>query len=85
MEFRLHRDLGEFAALTEAFYGADPVPHTVALTVVAQRLAGDAPSSDGRALLTVHDGGALVGAVSNAIYPRLGYAPVHDAVELHWG
>jgi GNAT superfamily N-acetyltransferase len=62
MELRLHSDLAEFAALTEAFYGADPVTHTVALTVTAQRLTGEAPPSDVRALLTLYDGDSLVGA-----------------------
>ncbi|MGI8815400.1 MAG: GNAT family N-acetyltransferase [Pseudonocardia sp.] len=61
MEIRLHSDLTEFAALTEGLYGADPVTHTVALTLVAQRL-GPMGADDVGTLLTVHDGAAVIGA-----------------------
>jgi GNAT superfamily N-acetyltransferase len=81
MELRLHEDLAEFAALTEAFYGADPVTHTVALTLTAQRLTGEAPRSDVRTLLTVHDGGQLVGAALRTHDRPLGVSglPPHTA------
>lgn len=55
MEVRLHRERDGFAALAEPLYSADPVAHTVALTVLAQPMSF-------RALLTVHDAGAVVGA-----------------------
>jgi GNAT superfamily N-acetyltransferase len=61
MEIRLHRELAEFAALTNVLYAADPVTHTVALTVLAQRLGALGPADVGT-LLTVHEGAAVVGA-----------------------
>lgn len=61
MEIRLHRELAEFAGLTERLYGADPVTHTIALTVLAQRL-GPMGAADVRTLLTAHDTAGVVGA-----------------------
>jgi RimJ/RimL family protein N-acetyltransferase len=61
MEIRLHSDLSEFAALTEPLYAADPVAHTVAVTVLAQRL-GPLGADDVGTLLTVHCGAEVVGA-----------------------
>ncbi|MPZ67210.1 MAG: hypothetical protein GEU83_17470 [Pseudonocardiaceae bacterium] len=47
MDAALHTDLAEFAALTRPLLEADPVRHTVALTVIATRLrvehTGDEP------------------------------------------
>ncbi len=62
MELRLHSDLAEFARLTGALYGADPVTHTVAITITDQRLTGTVPAEDVRTLLTVHAGPSVVGA-----------------------
>lgn len=62
MELRLHNDLVEFARLTGALYGADPVTHTVAITVTHQRLTSKVPAQDVRSLLTVHAGPSVVGA-----------------------
>ncbi|MGH3697833.1 MAG: GNAT family N-acetyltransferase [Pseudonocardiaceae bacterium] len=62
MELRLHSDLAGFARLTGALYGADPVTHTVAITVTHQLLDGTVPVEDVRALLTVHAGASVAGA-----------------------
>lgn len=62
MELRLHSDLAEFVRLTGPLYGADPVTHTVAITVTSQRLTGTVPADDVRTLLTVHSGPSVVGA-----------------------
>jgi predicted GNAT family acetyltransferase len=50
MEIRLQPDLATFVALAGPLYRADPVTHTVALTVLEQPL-------DFHTLLTVHRGG----------------------------
>jgi RimJ/RimL family protein N-acetyltransferase len=55
MEIRLHDDPAEFAALARPLYAADPVMHTVALTVLAL-------PHEYSALLTVHAHGAVLGA-----------------------
>ncbi|GAA3065404.1 Acetyltransferase (GNAT) family protein [Actinokineospora globicatena] len=54
--------VGEFWGVVERWYGADPVRHTVAMTVLSRlRAVGVAP--EGILLVGVHRGGALVGAV----------------------
>jgi hypothetical protein len=48
MEIRLHRELADFVALAGPMYRADPVTHTVALTVLEQpasSVASAAPCS----------------------------------------
>jgi predicted GNAT family acetyltransferase len=58
-----HEDLARFWADTEAFYTADPVLHTVALTVISRRL--NHPSSDGgqaAVCVTAYENGVLKGA-----------------------
>lgn len=55
MEVRLHDDPEAFAALARPLYAADPVLHTVALTVLAQ-------PPDYRTLLTAHGHGVVLGA-----------------------
>jgi GNAT superfamily N-acetyltransferase len=54
-----HEDVGEFDRVARPFYAADPLRHTVALTVLDGMvgLADEAPG-----LVTVHEGGAVVGA-----------------------
>jgi RimJ/RimL family protein N-acetyltransferase len=61
MEIRLHDDLAAFAELAAPLLHADPVRHTVAVTVLAARLRPGAPQ-DVRTLLTVHDAGGVCGA-----------------------
>ena len=61
MEIRLHDDIAAFAALTAPLFNADPVRHTVVITVLAGRLRPDGPD-DLVTMLTVHDGGGLRGA-----------------------
>jgi predicted GNAT family acetyltransferase len=55
METVLHRDLAEFVAAAGPLYRADPVMHTVALTVMEQPF-------EFHTLLTAHHGGEVVGA-----------------------
>ncbi|PZS29734.1 MAG: hypothetical protein DLM61_12290, partial [Pseudonocardiales bacterium] len=124
MDVRLHHDTAEFTALTRPLLEADPIRHTVVLTVLA--LLARVPQSDEGppVLLSVHRDGVLAdwtgvhtaavprawlrqcghggsrrlgtaGArehvvlhtdlanqISNAIYPRIGFRPMHDAVEI---
>lgn len=55
MEIRLHRELATFLAVAGPLYRADPIAHTVELTVLEQPLGF-------HTLLTVHRAGAVVGA-----------------------
>ncbi|MCS7484469.1 GNAT family N-acetyltransferase [Umezawaea endophytica] len=61
-DFVVHDELADFWAVTKAFYAADPVRHTVALTVIARRLANPSPDEPKEILVTAHDGPDLVGA-----------------------
>lgn len=59
MDVRLHQDPDEFRALAEPFYAADPIRHTVALTVMARflgRRTGITPRMG-----TLHEHGSLTG------------------------
>ncbi|MBX7449304.1 GNAT family N-acetyltransferase [Mycolicibacterium sp. 3033] len=56
MQVRDHDDAESFLAHAHALYARDPIRHTVELTVLAAGVADDA------LLLTVHDGGDVVGA-----------------------
>ncbi|MFZ0120766.1 MAG: GNAT family N-acetyltransferase [Pseudonocardiaceae bacterium] len=63
MDVRLHHDLAEFTALTRPLLAADPVRHSIALTVLALLLRvppeGDEPAP---LLLSVHRDGVLAAA-----------------------
>jgi GNAT superfamily N-acetyltransferase len=60
MEVVAHADAGEFARLARALLAPDPVRHTSTLTVLNGVLDGVfAPA----VMLTVHDGGVVVGAL----------------------
>lgn len=63
MDVRHHQDSRKFRALAGELYSADPVRHTVALTVMARSLTDDPPAGqEPPVMVTVHDGGAVVGA-----------------------
>ncbi|MFI9812224.1 GNAT family N-acetyltransferase [Saccharothrix variisporea] len=57
-----HHDLAGFWALTRDFYTADPVLHTVPITVVGLRLRDPIPDEEPPVLVTVTDGGRVVAA-----------------------
>lgn len=59
MEIVLHRDAGEFVDAAGALLQADPLRHTIALTVLDAMHRGGEPSA---ALLTVHEAGEVTGA-----------------------
>jgi RimJ/RimL family protein N-acetyltransferase len=61
MEIRPHDELATFAELSRQLLWADPVRHTVAITIVAVRQRLDAPQ-DLKHLITVHEGGEVRGA-----------------------
>ncbi|KAA2246077.1 GNAT family N-acetyltransferase [Solihabitans fulvus] len=64
VEVRVHTNLETFWTLARPLYAADPVRHTVVLTIVDRLLT--APATDGDAppvLVTVHDNHELCGAV----------------------
>ncbi|GAA5138336.1 GNAT family N-acetyltransferase [Pseudonocardia adelaidensis] len=82
MEIVLHRDAGAFAAAAGPLLQADPLRHTVALSVLDAMCRGGEPSA---VLLTVHEGGEVTGAalrspgrpaLVSAVPPRL--APAVD-------
>ncbi len=60
MEAALHTDLAEFAELVRPMLEADPVAHTVALTVIETQLRVPLPQ-DAPLLLTVHHDAQLAG------------------------
>ncbi|MCP3801895.1 GNAT family N-acetyltransferase [Allokutzneria sp. A3M-2-11 16] len=62
MELRTHVDLGEFWDVAKAFYLTDPAAHTIALAALVPRL-GTAHRGDLGSLITVHEQGAVTGAV----------------------
>lgn len=57
-----HHDLAGFWALTRDFYTADPVLFTVPITAVGLRLRTPIPDDEPPLLVTVTEGGRLVGA-----------------------
>ena len=59
MEIVLHRDADAFAAAAGPLLQADPLRHTVALSVLDAMCRGGEPSA---VLLTVHEGGEVTGA-----------------------
>jgi GNAT superfamily N-acetyltransferase len=59
VEIVLHDEAGDFAAAAGALLEADPLRHTMALTVLDGMHRGGEPSA---ALLTVHEGGEVTGA-----------------------
>lgn len=82
MEIVLHDDAGEFAAAAGPLLQADPLRHTLALSVLDGIHRGGEPSA---LLLTVHEAGEVAGAVLrspgrpalvSAVPPRL--APAVD-------
>lgn len=69
METVRHDDVGEFARLARPLLDADPLRHTVALTVLDGMVRAREPAS---ILLTAHDGAAVVAAVLRSPgYPAL--------------
>lgn len=61
VQIRRHDDLAAFAELAVPLLHADPVRHSVAITVVAARLRPGSPN-DVVTMLTVHEAGAVRGA-----------------------
>jgi len=62
MHVQRHHDLAGFADLTAAMLAADPVRHTVALSVLDALQRAPTPDRPPPVLLSVHQGAALVGA-----------------------
>lgn len=60
---RLHDDLNEFVALTRLLFAADPIRHSIALTVLALLVRVPEASHGPPVLLTVSRGNALAAAV----------------------
>jgi GNAT superfamily N-acetyltransferase len=61
MEIRLHDELATFTDLSKQLLQADPVRHTVALTILAVRQQPD-PPQDINHLITLHEDGEVRGA-----------------------
>lgn len=61
MEIRLHDELATFAEQSRRLYWADPVRHTVAVTILAVRLRPGGPQDLNR-MITVHEDGEVRGA-----------------------
>ena len=61
IQIRLHDDLRSFGELVRPILEADPVRHTIAVTVLAARLRPGAPN-DLAHLVTVHEDGVVTGA-----------------------
>jgi GNAT superfamily N-acetyltransferase len=61
MEIRLHDELSTFAEQSQSLLLADPVRHTVAITILAFRQRPDAPQ-DLKHLITVHEDREVRGA-----------------------
>ena len=66
MEIRRHDDVASFAELAMPMLQADPVRHTVAVTVLASRLRAGSARADLTHLITVHENGQLAGAALQA-------------------
>ena len=62
MEVRVHEDLREFWSIASPLYLADPVRHTLALTVTRRVMEAPDPSDLPSVLLTIWDGARFVGA-----------------------
>jgi len=62
MRLRIHSDLAEFWALAKPVYAADPVRHTVALTVIHNLVALPDPHEPAPLLVTLWQGDTLAGA-----------------------
>ena len=62
MELRTHADLSGFWDAAQALYLTDPAAHTIALAALAPRL-GTSHQEDVGPLITVHEQGAVTGAV----------------------
>ncbi|MFS8103444.1 GNAT family N-acetyltransferase [Lentzea alba] len=71
MEALVHKDIHDFVATAGAFLDADPVNHSVHLTAVDAVLRGDRQPVT---LISLHDNGTIVGAVT-----RMEGRPVHVA------
>lgn len=82
MDVRLHDSIGDFGAAAVEVYERDPVAATVELTILRRsRTASDPPP----VLLTVTDGGALVGAAMQTpprplLCTGLPESAIHDVV-----
>ena len=62
MEVRVHEDLREFWEITSPLYLADPLRHTVILTVTRRSLDAPDPAEEPPVLLTLWDGDRFAGA-----------------------
>lgn len=62
MEVRVHEDLREFWGIAGPLYLADPIRHTLALTVTRRALEAPDPSDQPPVLLTIWDGDRFAGA-----------------------
>jgi hypothetical protein len=82
VETVLHADVRAFHELAAPLYGADPVRHTVAVTVLAREAAGHGYGGVGPLMLSIHEGARLAGAaLRTPPYPLIvsGVPPVHAA------
>jgi RimJ/RimL family protein N-acetyltransferase len=83
MEARLHDDIDEFWSLAEPIISADPVRNTVALSAVRMIRETPDPSRGTTILLTISDGGTIVGAaLRTPPYPLVTSAIPLDAIEV---
>ncbi|MBV9160666.1 MAG: hypothetical protein JO309_08965 [Pseudonocardiales bacterium] len=72
MKARLHHDLAEFTALTRPLLEADPIRHSIALTVLALLSRVPEVAASPPVLLSVHREGVLAGAAVRT--------PPHDLI-----
>ncbi|WP_394849166.1 GNAT family N-acetyltransferase [Pendulispora brunnea] len=61
MRVRIHDDTSEFWALAKPLYAADPVRHTVALTVIGNWIALPDPNEPAPLLVSIWEGDTLTG------------------------
>jgi predicted GNAT family acetyltransferase len=82
-EVVVHDELAEFWAATEAYFTADPVRHTVALTAIASRLANADPDEARSVLVSVRENGEVRGAaMQTPPRPLIGSGIPVDLVEV---
>lgn len=82
MEVRVHREPREFWSVAEPLYRADPIRHTIALTVFRRILDAPDPGDTAPTLLTCWDRGRIAAAAPrNPPWPLIGSGLSDGAVE----
>jgi predicted GNAT family acetyltransferase len=83
MEARLYNDIDEFWSLAEPVISADPIRNTVALSAVRMIRDSPDPTRGTPILLTIWDGGTVIGAaLRSPPFPLVTSAIPLDAVEV---